>query len=173
MARRRIRREEYTVGWVCALPIELVAAQEMLDEEYDLEQDDNDNNLYSLRRIRDHNVVIVCLPAGLTGNNPAAAVATQMRSAFRSLRFGLMVGIGGGVPSTEVDIRLGDVVVSQPHQGYGGVIQYDFRKTIPSGFTRTGFLNSPPPILLSAVAQMRANHLRQKSNLSEHVSNLL
>jgi nucleoside phosphorylase len=138
------------VGCVCALPIELAAAQEMLDEEHeDLEQDENDNNLYSLGRIGGHNVVIVCLPAGLIGNNPAAAVATQMRSTFRSVRFGLMVGIGGGVPSIEADIRLGDVVVSQPNQGYGGVIQYDFGKASPSGFHRTGFINSPPPILLS------------------------
>jgi hypothetical protein len=77
MARRRLRREEYTVGWVCALPIGLAAAQEMLDEEHeDLEHDENDNNLYSLGRIGDHNIVIVCLPAGLIGNNPAAAVAT-------------------------------------------------------------------------------------------------
>jgi len=27
-----------------------------------------------------------------------------------------MVGIGGGVPSGEADIRLGDTIVSQPHQ---------------------------------------------------------
>ena len=54
MARRRLRREEYTVGWVCALPIELAAAQEMLDDEHeDLEHDENDNNLYSLGRIGD------------------------------------------------------------------------------------------------------------------------
>ena len=172
MARRRIRRDEYTVGWVCALPIELAAAQEMLDEEFDLEQDENDNNLYSLGRIEDHNVVIVCLPAGLMGNNPAATVAAQMRSAFRSIRFVLMVGIGGGVPSAEADIRLGDVVVSQPHQGYAGVIQYDFGKAIPNGFHRTGFLNSPPSILLSAVAKMRANHLRRMSKLSEYVFKL-
>jgi nucleoside phosphorylase len=173
MARRRLRRDEYTVGWVCALPIELAAAQEMLDEEHeDLEQDENDNNLYSLGRIGDHNVVIVCLPAGLIGNNPAATVASQMRSTFRCLQFGLMVGIGGGVPSAEADIRLGDVVVSQPHDRYGGVIQYDFVKAAPSGFRQTGYLNSPPPILLSAVAKMRANHLRQKSKFSEHVSKL-
>ena len=65
------------------------------------------NNLYSLGRIGGHNVVIVCLPVGLIGNNPAAAVATQMRSTIRSVRFGLMVGIRGGVPSIEADIRLG------------------------------------------------------------------
>jgi nucleoside phosphorylase len=173
MARRQLRREEYTVGWICALPVELAAAQELLDEEHeDLERDEHDDNLYSLGRVREHNVVIVCLPAGLMGNNPAAAVATQMRSTFRSVRFGLMVGIGGGVPSEDADIRLGDVVVSQPHQGYGGVIQYDFGKATPSGFQRTGFLNAPPTILLGAVNKLRANQLRRRTELLGHISKL-
>jgi nucleoside phosphorylase len=173
MARRQLRREEYTVGWICALPVELAAAQELLDEEHeDLEQDEHDNNLYSLGRVGDHNVVIVCLPAGLIGNNPAAAVATQMRSTFRSMRFGLVVGIGGGVPSAEADIRLGDVVVSQPHRGYGGVIQYDFGKATPSGFQRKGFLNTPPMILLGAVNKLRANQIRRTTKLMGHISKL-
>jgi nucleoside phosphorylase len=135
---RRLRRGEYTVGWICALPVELAAAQEMLDEEHeDIERDDNDENLYSLGSVAGHNVVIVCLPAGRIGNTPAAAVATQMRATFKGIRFGLMVGIGGGVPSAEADIRLGDVVVSLPHQTFGGVLQYDVRKATPSGFERT------------------------------------
>ncbi|KAF2193564.1 purine and uridine phosphorylase [Zopfia rhizophila CBS 207.26] len=111
---RQLRREDYTVGWVCALPVELAAAQEMLDEEHgDLEHDlgDNDENLYALGSIGGHNVAIVCLPAGRIGNNPAAAVAAQMRATFKGIRFGLMVGIGGGVPSADADIRLGDVVM--------------------------------------------------------------
>jgi nucleoside phosphorylase len=145
----------------------------MLDEEHeDLEQDEHDENIYSLGRIGEHNVVIVCLPAGLIGNNPAVAVATQMRATFKSVRFGLMVGIGGGVPSAEADIRLGDVVVSQPYKGQGGVIQYDFGKATPSGFERTGFLNSLPKILLGAVSKLRANQLRQKTKLVEHISKL-
>src|SRR3569833_1250680 len=123
---RRLAREDYTVGWVCALEIELAAAQDMFDEEHeDLERDEYDNNLYSLGRIGDHNVVIVCLPSGSIGTNPAATVATQLRSTFRSVRFGLMVGIGGGVPGTEADIRLGGVVVSEPRQSYSEVVQYD------------------------------------------------
>ncbi|OCK98381.1 purine and uridine phosphorylase [Cenococcum geophilum 1.58] len=172
---RRLRREEYTIGWVCALPVELAAAQEMLDEEHeDLERDisDHDENLYSLGSVAGHNVVLVCLPAGRIGNNPAAAVATQMRATFKGIRFGLMVGIGGGVPSAEVDIRLGDVVVSQPHQTFGGVVQYDLGKATPSGFERTGSLNSPPQMLLGAVARVRANELRGRSKLSKHVSKL-
>ncbi|KNB06504.1 kinesin [Fusarium oxysporum f. sp. lycopersici 4287] len=170
---RRLRREEYTVGWICALHVELAAAQEMLDEEHkDIERDDNDENLYSLGSIAGHNVVIVCLPSSQIGNNPAAAVATQMRATFKGIRFGLMVGIGGGVPSAEADIRLGDVVVSQPHQTSGGVIQYDLGKATPSGFERTGSLNSPPQILLGAVAKVRANELRGRSKFSEHLSKL-
>ena len=168
---RRFQREAYTVGWVCALPIELAAAQEMLDEEHeDLEQDENDSNLYSLGLIGGHKVVLACLPAGQTGTNSAAAVAVQMKATFKGIRFGLMVGIGGGVPSEEVDIRLGDVVVSQPVQAFGGVVQYDSGKATPSGFERTGSLSAPPPILLSAVTKIRANHFRRQSNLPKHLS---
>jgi nucleoside phosphorylase len=172
---RQLRPEDYTVGWVCALPIELAAAQEMLDEEHcDLDRDpaDNDDNLYALGSINGHNVVIVCLPAGRIGNNPAAVLATQLRATFKALRFGLMVGIGGGVPIAEADVRLGDVVVSQPHQTFGGVVQYDSGKRTPSGFARTGSLNSPPQILLSAVAKVRANELRGRSQLPAYVSKL-
>jgi nucleoside phosphorylase len=172
---RQLRREDYTVGWVCALPIELVAAQEMLDEEHEnIERDpiDNDENLYALGSIGGHNVAIVCLPAGCIGNNPAVAVAAQMRATFKRIRFGLMVGIGGGVPSKGVDIRLGDVVVSRPKNTFGGVVQYDIGKAKPSGFERTGSLNSPPQMLLSAVSQVEAKELRGQSKLAEHVSKL-
>ncbi|KAJ5020842.1 hypothetical protein J3E73DRAFT_395168 [Bipolaris maydis] len=171
---RQLRREDYTVGWVCALPIELAAAQEMLDEEHpDLKPDasDNDENLYALGSIGGHNVVIVCLPAGQIGNNPAAAVAMQMRATFKKIRFGLMVGIGGGVPNAE-DVRLGDVVASQPHGTFAGVVQYDMGKKTPSGFERTGSLNAPPKILLAAIAKVQSNELRGKSKLSEYVAKL-
>jgi nucleoside phosphorylase len=172
---RQLRREDYTVGWVCALPVELAAAQEMLDEEHpDLERDpaDNDENLYALGSISGHSVAIVCLPAGRIGNNPAAAVSTQMRATFKAIRFGLMVGIGGGVPSAEADVRLGDVVASESHGTFAGVVQYDMGKTTLHGFERTGSLNSPPQILLAAVMRVKANELRGRSKLSEHIAKL-
>ncbi|KAH7133998.1 nucleoside phosphorylase domain-containing protein [Dactylonectria macrodidyma] len=165
--------QEYTVGWICALPIELAAARKMLDEEHqDLERNTTNENLYSLGSIAGHNTVIVCLPAGRIGHNPAAGVATQMRATFKGIRFGLMVGIGGGVPSAEADIRLGDVVVSQPHRTSGGVIQYDFGKATPGGFERAGSLDAPPQILLGAVASVRADELLGRSTLPKHVSRL-
>jgi nucleoside phosphorylase len=73
-----------------------------------------DSNAYTLGSIGPHNVVAACLRSGVYGNNSAVEVATHMLNSFESIRFGLMVGIGGGVPSRENDIRLGDVVVSKP-----------------------------------------------------------
>jgi nucleoside phosphorylase len=173
MAQRRFRREDYTVGWVCALPVELAAAAELLDEEHrGLPQDPNDPNIYTLGRMGEHNVVVACLPAGQTGNSSAAAVAVQMKSKFISLRFGLMVGIGGGVPSDEADVRLGDVVIGQPYMQHGGVVQYDFGKTTTNGFVQTGFLNAPPTILLNALAKLQANRYRRKSDISAYLSKL-
>ncbi|XP_014553834.1 hypothetical protein COCVIDRAFT_28984 [Bipolaris victoriae FI3] len=172
---RQLRREDYTVGWVCALPVELAAAKAMLDERHanaNCDVGDNDENVYCMGSVAGHNVVIVCLPAGHIGNNPAATVATQMQTAFKGIRFGLMAGIGGGVPSASADIRLGDVVVSQPQGTFGGVVQYDFRRRTPNGLERIGSLNSPPRILLSAVNTVRANAIMNESTLSDHLSTL-
>ncbi|KAK6497142.1 hypothetical protein TWF506_004617 [Arthrobotrys conoides] len=153
--------EDYTVGLVCALPLELAAVKGILDTTYGKpkKQDPSDKNTYELGRIGDHNVVIACLPKGVPGTTSAATVAARMLSSFKSIRFGLMVGIGGGVPSDDHDIRLGDVVVSSPGRTAGGVVQYDFGKaTAGGGFERIGMLNKPPDILLTAVADLEAEH---------------
>ena len=103
------------MGLICALPIELAAAQEMLHEEhYGLSQDRRDDSIYTLGRIGVHNVAMTCLPAGQIGTQVATAVATRKMAKFPSLIFGPMVGIGGGVPSEESDVHLGDVVIKSP-----------------------------------------------------------
>jgi hypothetical protein len=72
----------------------------MLDEEHDPPPSGaHDTNIYTCGRIGEHNVIIACLPEGQTGTNSAAAVAVQMKMASLFTRFGLMVGLGGGVPS--------------------------------------------------------------------------
>jgi nucleoside phosphorylase len=109
---------DYTVGWICALQAELAASQAMLDEEHpDLLQVENDTNTYTLGRIGQHNVVLACLPSGTTGISAAATAARDLIRSFPRVRFGLMVGVGGGAPSNpsddpRQDIRLGDVIVS-------------------------------------------------------------
>ncbi|KAL9098648.1 MAG: hypothetical protein Q9163_005732 [Psora crenata] len=166
---------DYTVGWICALPTELTAAVAMLDERHNpLLQGSHDHNNYTLGRIGVHNVAIACLPSGVTGITSAAIVASHIRSTFSSIRFGLMVGVGGGAPSAKNDIRLGDVVISKPDGTSGGVIQYDFGKTVQEGrFVRTGSLNRPPTVLLSAVNTLQAKHLMKEPELTRHLSEMV
>src|SRR5882762_1093295 len=83
-------------------------AEAMLDERHtSLPTKPNDDNTYIFGRIHAHNVVIACLPSGLYGMTSAATIASQILSTFGSIRFGLMVGVGGGAPGTNADIRLG------------------------------------------------------------------
>jgi nucleoside phosphorylase len=111
----------YTVGWVYALPKERIAATAMLDRRHaDLPKPPNDPNTYTLGSVSKHNIVIACLPKGEIGNNSVVIVATWLISTFPSIKFGLMVGIGGGVPPK---VRLGDVVVSIPVGQFPGVVQ--------------------------------------------------
>lgn len=165
--------DSYTVGWICALPLEMAAARLVLDATHPpLQQPRRDQNSYLLGELAGHNVVVACLPAGIYGTTFAAVVATQMRLTFPAIRIGLMVGIGGGVPSLTTDIRLGDVVVSQPQGQFSGVVQYDAGKTIASGhFERTGTLNMPPAELLTALAKVQANRMVEgNTRLQSHIS---
>lgn len=150
----------YTIGWINALPIESVAARLMLDEIYtELPFDGHDPTVYNLGSIGVHSVVMASLPAGQYGTSPATVVATRMLDKFRTIKIGFMVGVGGGVPNNEDDVRLGDVVVSVPHLAHGGVVQYDFGKEESGGrFRRSGHLNTPPKLLLNVVRRIQLEH---------------
>jgi len=167
-------RDLYTVGWIAALPIELAAATAMLDEEHkkplDFAQPPSDKNSYTWGRIGEHNVVVASLPAGVYGTTSATTTASHMLSSFPQIRVGLMVGIGAAIarPERGHDIRLGDVVVSQPDGRSGGVVQYDLRKAKEGhGFERKGILNMPPEALLKALAKLQAQHEMGLSKIPE------
>jgi nucleoside phosphorylase len=114
--------EDYQIGIIYALATKKAAIVVMLDETHPkLKKQHGDKNEYTLGRIGVHNVVIACLPAGLMGNGPAAIVANNMQRSFL-IKLGLIVGVGGGVWSKKDDIRLSDIVVSQPTGAYGGVV---------------------------------------------------
>jgi nucleoside phosphorylase len=169
-----MKHEDYTIGWISALPEEMAAASGMLDVQHPTLHHQNDSNQYTLGKIGDHNVVLACLPNGVYGTSSAAVVAKDMQRTFPSIRIGLMVGIGGGVPKLpESDIRLGDVVVGKPTDIHGGVIQYDLGKaTQAGGFRRVGALNSPPTLLLNAVSKLRVKHIQKGHKLLKYVSQI-
>ncbi|PNP55921.1 hypothetical protein THARTR1_03858 [Trichoderma harzianum] len=161
---------DYTIGWICALSKEQTAATATLDAIHDdLPNPPNDPNAYTLGSIGKHNIAIACLPEGRYGNNAAATAAAHMISTFPSLRFGLMVGIGGGVPSNE--IRLGDVVVSKPDSCFPGVIQWDLGKIEQGGrIEHTGSLNNPPTALLTALAKLKTKREMEGSGIPGHLA---
>jgi nucleoside phosphorylase len=126
--------------------------------------------MYYLGRIGEHNVAITWLPMGMVGNNKAATVAAHLVSIFPAIKFGLMVGIGGGVPPK---VRLGDVVVSKPVGELGGVAQWDYGKAEQgSTFRRTGALNKPPIALLRALARLESKHAMEGSDIPGYLEDL-
>lgn len=145
-----LQHDQYTIAWVCALHIEMAAARAMLDNIHKQLPVYDDDNAYMLGSIKQHNIVITCLPADGYGTNNAAKVMTNMKRTFPSIHLSLMVGIGGGVPINH-DIRLGDVVVGTR------VMQYDLGKIIENGkFQRTAFYRNPGHLLGTAVSALRA-----------------
>ncbi|OAR01878.1 hypothetical protein LLEC1_05826, partial [Akanthomyces lecanii] len=104
------------IAWICALAPEFFAAVQVLDEVYGmghelkLVQARGDRNVYCIGRIGLHDIIINC-PSGSTGQLQASRVVTDMEKTFPSVRFALVVGIGGGVPHLAAghDVRLGDV----------------------------------------------------------------
>ncbi|PTB50358.1 hypothetical protein M431DRAFT_19801 [Trichoderma harzianum CBS 226.95] len=118
--------------------------------------------------------VIASLPAGEYGTASAAGTAVTTLLSFPQVRFGLMVGIGAGVPRPGRDVRLGDIVVSRPEGTSGGVVQYDFGKALQGGeFRRTGFLNSPPRVLRSAVTNLQARHGLQEPQVPQYLDQMV
>lgn len=121
--RPKLKREDYTVAWVCILHPELLAARAMLDETHQLLPTPKDQNAYILGRVGEHNVVIV--RATTAGKAEAATVATNLVRFFPKVRFSLVVGIGGGTTNAPNpyggtdEIRLGDVVISEPKGHHG------------------------------------------------------
>ncbi|KAK4891621.1 hypothetical protein LTR27_009790 [Elasticomyces elasticus] len=166
-------RESYMVGIICALALEKAAVMATLDEEYGPPKDrtpTGDDNSYSFGKLAAHNVVVACLPE--MGTVSAASVAKDMTRSF-PIRSGFMVGIGGGVWSDTSDIRLGDIVVSQPNGTHGGVVQWDFGKMEAEGvFRRTGALSKPPRPLLSAIQNLKARHFQHESEVEKHLKKI-
>lgn len=172
--------DQYTVGWVCALPIEFVAAKAMLDEEHgdpQTQPQKADDNNYVLGTVGSFNVVIACLPKDEIGSSSAATVARDMLFTFPGIRFGLMVGIGAGIPDYELDeaqdVRLGDIVVSSSKEN-GGVVVYDFGKKLGDGSFKAMYpLDRPPRSLRTALARLEAEHMMSGSQLTTYIEKAL
>ncbi len=158
---RKLSHSDYIIGWICPLEIGQVAAWEMLDEKHQtLPQSPEDCNSYILGSICGHNVVIA-RPDG-PENYGARSSISMMRMTFSNVQFGLLVGIGGGVPvaTEEGMIRLGHVVVSNPSGHNSGIIEHDLRKAKHGRLEPTARFTPPPAALLGAAHALLAHRER-------------
>lgn len=163
--RESLSYDDYTVAWICALPLELAAAQAVLDDVHeDLPMNQRDSNHYTVGNIRDHNIVIACLPTDQYGIVKAASVASNLKWTFKSLRFTFTTGIGGAAPSM-VDLRLGDVVVGVR------IMQTDFGKSTENNFKRTASWSRPPDSLGTLISKLQARHMKEAPRLSSIIQN--
>ncbi|PYI09865.1 purine and uridine phosphorylase [Aspergillus sclerotiicarbonarius CBS 121057] len=170
---QRLTPDDYKVACICPMDVEQAPVEAMLDEIHPALPTTRDMNSYTLGRMGVHYIVIAAMPD--IGNNSAAAVATQLMNDFRSIRFSLLIGIGGGIPNLEhgIDIRLGDVIVSKPSGIFGGVIQFDRGKALTDNrFERTGVLQKPPDVLLAAVSRLKTLHRRVESKIPTYLQQM-
>ncbi|RVD85433.1 uncharacterized protein DFL_003754 [Arthrobotrys flagrans] len=96
-AAKRLSYDAYTVGWTAVLNTELETSRLLLDEEHELlPSGEKDSNNYILGRMGMHNVAIAFPGSG--ADTYAAEMMENMLRTFRNIRFGLLVGVGGGAP---------------------------------------------------------------------------
>lgn len=150
------RRDEFKIGWVCALPLEQKVCSAALDRYiFDVPTDPvvDERAIYTCGEMGKHKVVIAT-PSWSVGNSVgvmgAAKVAESLRESFPSIRLCFLIGIGHGVPDSKRDIRLGDVVVSDD-RWIGGFIDLESRASI-----------APPRLLLETILDIETALIPQK-----------
>ncbi|TIA15952.1 purine and uridine phosphorylase [Aureobasidium pullulans] len=168
------------IGWISALTIEALLAEVMLDEVYEqaIVLPPHDDNIYTYGRVNItgsnsfHVIAIAQLPLSTVGKASAATVANNMRRTFPNLKFGIMVGIAGGVWTEKADVRLGDIVVGVPDGGGPGVLQYDHGKAIQDqDFVVTGSMNKAPDVLRTAAGLLKRKHMRRPGTYESSLEN--
>ncbi|KAL2840935.1 hypothetical protein BJX68DRAFT_271402 [Aspergillus pseudodeflectus] len=171
--KRQLRHESYSVALICPLEVELSAARYMLDEEHEpLTQNPHDHNVYILGTMSGHNVVIGSFSRGDMGLTRTAVIIAHLTRTFVEVELCLLVGIGGGIPSTAADIRLGDVVVSDPEGRLGGIVRYD----CDYGTTETPqgkkYKPTPAPERGPVLAKMRSDHRARAHRIDEFICDM-
>ncbi|EHA18080.1 hypothetical protein ASPNIDRAFT_124398, partial [Aspergillus niger ATCC 1015] len=157
----------YTVGWVCAIKDEVTASRAFLDEEHEQPpRRPNDNNVYIVGAMGEHKVVIAFPGAGSYGADVIAHTVAHMVRTFQNIRFGLMVGIGGGAPRHLI-------LRTRSHNNQGGVLQYDKGRWGEDGvFEIRSHLKRPPKDLLAAMNLLKSDHDRGMGKMIDYFEDI-
>lgn len=127
-----IRRQKYKIAWICPIHVSYAAAKELLDEKHAGSKlpPRNCDVDYTLGKMGAHCVVIVLWPRRPLSSQYLEFEAERLLSTFPNIEMKLIVGVAGGAPSPERDMRLGDVVVNTMRSASNGLFCYDFDETV-------------------------------------------
>ncbi|KAK6338444.1 hypothetical protein TWF730_002504 [Orbilia blumenaviensis] len=121
---RPLRRDDFQIAIICALPVEYNAVCLLIDQFWDEDSASygrapGDTNHYLNGRLGRHNVVLLQLAE--MGKRTAAGSTASLRSSYTNIKLALLIGICGGVPRIgKREVLLGDVVIGEK------IFQYDF-----------------------------------------------
>lgn len=167
------RLKDFTVAWICPLPVETTAALFMFDEDYDqvlgLERQKGQHAQYHFGKICGHNVVVVGFPAAEVGIAVSGTIAAEIRRDIPNLDVAFLVGIGGGLPSATRDIRLGDVAIAVPDKNHSGVIDYSLNSVRNGEITLKQWQNATDPLLRSTISWIDAHAGKHGDSFARHL----
>lgn len=150
--------EDYTFGWISALSREKAAL--FFDEAHPSILAQDHDTYYSCGSLHGHNVALVSL-AGDMGLIATTRETSKLLDTFKNLKAVLLVGVAGGAPLDTQDIRLGDIVVTEPTKFGSGVVQYDFGTSRKDSFyIRDLYSGRPSRLLLRAVEDLNEEDQR-------------
>lgn len=135
---------EPTVAVICPLYIELQAIVTVFDQPPRTKYG-SDNQPYHYGLISKHSAVALSLPTSRPGVVSASRCATWLENEFPSLQHRFLVGVAGGIPDKELDIRLGDVVIGTR------VCKYDSGKWVNKELQPRPALEKAPLELLNVI----------------------
>lgn len=141
-------KPEPTVAVICPLDTELRAVLAVFDH---LPQEGwgSDDKPYYHGLISKHSAVALSLPTARFGVVSAGRCAAWLENEFPSLQHRFLVGIAGGIPDKELDIRLGDVVIGTH------ICKYDSGKWVNGELRPRAALKEAPLKLLDAISMLK------------------
>ncbi|KAF2198292.1 kinesin light chain [Delitschia confertaspora ATCC 74209] len=164
-SKQQLSRTDYLVAWICPVAdVELLPARLMLDEEH--------APLHMT-------LVIATCPRGETSNLNAGRLTGTMFKTFPNIRMAVLVGIGGGIPSSVIakdpldDIHLGDVVVGSPGDGKPACVYYGRGRSKANGqFEIVGTMQNPDWRLTNALSILISDHELGRTKFDDQLARL-
>ena len=151
---------EPTVAVICPLSVEMRAVLAVFNKPPQLGTS-SESKPYFFGFIGKHSTVAVCLPNQNVGVVQASRCGDWLQREFPSLQHRFLVGIAGGIPDKNIDIRLGDIVIGTH------ICKYDSGKWVDGELQIRPALKEAPQGLQDAIPMFQALPQQKQSQLLE------